>query len=197
MYGSIRLGMLLLITTVLCGCSHRVKHRGVGHCGLCQSERGLLDIAGDRLKSYLDPHPAHCGCQSGYPPHAAAPVYQGDWCCNPGLSSHTGPCTDCGQLIHSYPQQTAMMPPVSGCTSCGRAPAMLGSPIETTPSATPSPMTPAPAPAPPAEDTRNVPSPSSASSIPPASFWKPAVTQTMSSPMRDARHLAPSQPMRR
>jgi hypothetical protein len=42
-----------------------------------------------------------------------------------------------------------------------------------------------------------VPNPSSASSVPPASFWKPAITQTTSSPMRDARRLAPSQPMRR
>lgn len=194
MHGSRRLGMLLLITTVMCGCSHRVKHRGVGQCGACQSQRGLLDIAGDRLKSYLDPQPAHCGCQSGYPPYAAPSSYPGDWCCGPGMSNHSAPCTDCGQLMHSYPQHTAMVPNMPGCTSCGSAPAMLGTPIQPTPSAAPSPAAPAPTPAPPAEGSGNA---SSAAAVPPASFWKPAVNQTMSPPIHDARRLAPTQTIRR
>ena len=197
MHGAIRLGMFLLITTVMCGCSHRVNHRGAGHCGQCQSQRGLLDIAGDRLRNYLEPAPGPCGCQSGYPPHAAPPVYHGDCCFNPGLSSHAGPCTGCGQLTQSYPRQTVMTRSHPGCTTCGSAPAMLGTPIEPTPSATPAPSAPAPAPAPPAEDSGTAPKASSASSIPPATFWKPSVGQPASHTLRDARRLAPSQPMRR
>lgn len=196
MLGPVRIGILLVISSALLGCSHGrlcqdpwdpcadMGYSSMGYgsnCGCEDDHGGLCGLFKKRNK-----HRGHrwdaCGCPCGSDPilnHADCMPH-----CGPAMDC--GGCNGCGTSScgghgMTHPGQHVMS---SGCSSCGTASGQ-GFPMDSGSAPYP---TPAPAPAPtPIEEDLSVPEPNPTSSMmapmmAPGSTWVPAGHQQALTP---------------